>query len=58
MSFYEVELYNHEHHFSIFITITAYGTRSAKENAEYFLEQMCKNPSQWVVNNIIEEQNF
>lgn len=58
MNFYKVELYNCEYYFSIFITTTAYGQRGAKENAQYLIEQMFKDPDQWTVENIIEEKNF
>ncbi len=58
MNFYKVELYNCEYHFYFFITITAYGPRNAKENAEYFLEQMCKDPDDWMVNSVIEVKDF
>ena len=58
MNYYKIELYNHVYHFSVFITITAYGEQSARENAEYFLKQMCKSPNLWMVNNIIEVKDF
>lgn len=58
MNLYKIELYNYEHYFSIFITINAYGPRSAKENAECLLEQMFKDPDQWTVDSVIEEKNF
>jgi hypothetical protein len=57
MNFYKIELYNYEHYFSIFITITAYGPQGAKENAEYLLEQMFKDPDQWMINSVMEEKN-
>ena len=58
MGYYKVEMYNHEKHFSIFITITACGPNDAKRIAEYLLEQMWKDPDDWMVNYIIEEKNF
>jgi len=58
MNYYKVEMYNYEKSFSIFITITAYGLRSAKENAEYLIEQMCKDPDDWIVYDVTEENNF
>ena len=58
MSFYKVELYNYEKYFSVFITITAYGPNSAKENAEYLIEQMFRDPDDWTINSVIEEKNF
>ena len=58
MSYYKVEMYNHEKYFSVFIIITAYGPHSAKENAEYLLEQMWKDPDDWIINSVIEEKNF
>ena len=58
MGYYKVEMYNHEKHFSIFITITACGPNNAKRIAEYLLKQMWKDPDDWMVNSIIEEKNF
>ena len=58
MNLYKVELYNYEYYFSIFITITACGPRGAKENAEHLVEQMFKDPEQWMVNSVTEEKNF
>ena len=58
MNIYKVELYNYEYYFSIFITVTAYGPRGAKENAQHLVEHMFKDPDQWTVENIIEEKNF
>lgn len=58
MTCYKVEMYNYECGFSVFIIITAYGPNSAKENAEYLLEQMWKDPDDWTINSIAEEKNF
>lgn len=58
MNYYKVEMYNHEKHFSIFITITAYGPNDAKQIAEYLLEQMWRDPDDWMVDYIIEVKDF
>ena len=58
MTYYRVEMYNYKHGFSVFITITAYGLNDAKEKAEYLLEQMWKDPDEWMVDYVIEEKNF
>ena len=58
MTYYKIEMYNHEKGFYVFITITARGLHDAKENAEYLLEQMWKDPDEWMIDYIIEEKNF
>ena len=58
MGYYKVEMYNHEKYFSVFITITACGPNDAKRIAEYLLEQMWKDPDDWMVNYIIEVKDF
>ena len=58
MNDYKVEMYNYERGFSIFITIKAIGPITARESAEYLLEQMWKDPEDWMINSIREEENF
>ena len=58
MTYYKIEMYNYEHSFSVFITITAFSPQDAKEKAEYLLEQMWRDPEDWMVDYIIEEKNF
>lgn len=58
MTYYKIEMYNYEKGFSVFITITAYGPNTVRENAEYLLEQMWKDPDNWTINSITEEKNF
>lgn len=58
MTYYKVEMYNYEKCFSVFITVTAYGRNHAQENAEYLLEQMWRDPDDWMIDSITEEKNF
>ena len=58
MGYYRVEMYNYEKCFSVFITITAHGPNTAREYAEYLLEQMWKDPDGWTINYVIEVKDF
>lgn len=58
MNCYKVEMFNYEKYFSVFITITAHGPVTAREYAEYLLEQMWREPDDWTINSITEEKNF
>lgn len=58
MGYYRIEMYNHEKCFSVYITITAHGPNTAKEYAEYLLEQMWRDPDDWMINYVIEVKDF
>lgn len=58
MNYYKIEMYNYEKYFSVFITITAHGPNTAREYAEYLLEQMWKDPDDWTINSVIEVKDF